>query len=66
DTGESESAHFERSDITAVPACGVICEAMVAIVLAKALLEKFGHDQLGDILASYHQYQARLSPYQPS
>jgi chorismate synthase len=65
DTGESESAHFERSDITAVPACGVICEAMVAIVLAKALLEKFGHDQLGDILASYHQYQARLSPYQP-
>jgi chorismate synthase len=61
-TQESESAHFERSDISAVPACGVVCEAMVAIILAKALMDKFGRDSLADIQASWSAYQERLKP----
>lgn len=62
ETGQEESAHFERSDVTAVPACGVVCEAMVAVVLARAILEKFGHDNLADIQAAMAQYRARLNP----
>jgi chorismate synthase len=62
ETGEPEQAHFERSDVTAVPACAVVCEAMVAIVLASAILDKFGRDSLLDIQAAYRQYQERLSP----
>jgi chorismate synthase len=61
-TQESESAHFERSDITAVPACGVVCEAMVAIILAKAVMDKFGHDSLSEIQANLTQYQSGLKP----
>lgn len=45
-TGEAVEAHFERSDICVVPAVGVIAEAMLAIVLADAMLEKFGGDSL--------------------
>lgn len=41
-TGEAEDAHFERSDVTAVPACGVVCEAMMAIILATAYQQRFG------------------------
>ncbi len=47
--GEAEAAHFERSDVTAVPACGVVCEAMVAFVLAQALVDKFGRDTLAEV-----------------
>lgn len=61
-TQESESAHFERSDITAVPACGVVCEAMVAIILTKAIMDKFGRDSLTDIQASWSAYQNQLRP----
>ena len=45
----STAAHVERSDYCAVPAAGVIGEAMVAIVLAEALLEKFGGDAMEEI-----------------
>jgi chorismate synthase len=45
-TGGAASAVAERSDVTAVPAMGVIAEAMLAIVLANAWLEKFGGDSL--------------------
>lgn len=62
ETGEAEMAHFERSDVTAVPACGVVCEAMVAITLASALLDKFGRDHFGDIQAGLSHYLSRLSP----
>ena len=62
ETQQEETAHFERSDVTAVPACAVVVEAMTALMLAKALTEKFGMDHLGDIQASLAQYQARLSP----
>lgn len=49
-------AHYERSDICIVPAAGVVGEAMLAIVLADACLEKFGGDNLKETLANYHHY----------
>lgn len=49
-------AHYERSDVCVVPAAGVIGEAMVAIVLADACLEKFGGDNLRETLANYGSY----------
>ncbi len=62
ETGKAETAHFERSDVTAVPACGVVCEAMVAFVLVQAVLDKFGEDNLADIQTALAQYNARLRP----
>jgi chorismate synthase len=49
-SGEAAAAHVERSDYCAVPAAGVVGEAMVALVLADALLEKFGGDSLEELL----------------
>ena len=61
-TGEFvEQAHFERSDITFVPTCAVIGEAMVATVLADAMLEKFGGDHLDETMRNYQGYMERLS-----
>jgi chorismate synthase len=53
ESGEAVKAHFERADACAVPAAGVIAEAMVALVLAEAFLEKFGGDSLTEIRAHY-------------
>lgn len=61
-TGEPAPAHIERSDVCVVPAAGVVCEAVVALVLADALLEKFGSDSLEDLLAALQRYRARLRP----
>jgi chorismate synthase len=47
-TGDAASAHHQRSDVCAVPAAGVVAEAMVAIVLAGSVLEKFGGDSVGE------------------
>jgi chorismate synthase len=55
-----KEAHFERSDVCAVPAARVVGEAMTAYVLAGAYLEKFGGDCLDDFLASLAAYEARL------
>jgi chorismate synthase len=55
-SGEKARAHYERSDICVVPAAGVIGEAMLAIVLADACLEKFGGDNLKETLANYGNY----------
>jgi len=63
DTKTEELAGFERSDITAVPAAGVIGEAMVAITLAAALREKFGGDSLGEMKRNYHGYREQLRGY---
>jgi len=60
-TGEKVKAHYERSDICVVPAAGVIAEAMLAIVLADACLEKFGGDNLKETLANYHNYLSNIS-----
>ncbi len=59
-TGLSASAVAERSDVTAVPAMGVIAEAMAAFVLAQALLEKFGGDSLPEVERNLSAYLARL------
>jgi chorismate synthase len=54
---------FERSDVTAVPAAGVIGEAMVALVLARALREKFGGDSLGEMKRNFESYKQQLMEY---
>lgn len=64
-TGETEPAHFERSDVTAVPACGVVCEAMMAVVLVQAFLRKYGGDSLEEIKAHFNASQALLPQPQP-
>ena len=59
-TGEAAAAETERSDVTAVPALGVIAEAVVALVLADALIEKFGGDSLGELRRNLDGYLAAL------
>jgi chorismate synthase len=61
-TGEEIQAHYERSDVCTVPAAGVVGEAMVAITLARAMLEKFGGDSLGETRRNYEGYQATIGP----
>ena len=61
-TGEEIQAHYERSDVCTVPAAGVVGEAMVAIVLARATLEKFGGDRVEDTRRAYDAYVATLGP----
>jgi chorismate synthase len=63
DTKDEERAGFERSDITAVPAAGVVGEAMVALTLADALREKFGGDSLGEMKRNYEGYREQLRAY---
>ncbi|HET8836578.1 MAG TPA: chorismate synthase [Gemmatimonadales bacterium] len=59
-TGQPANAQSERSDVTAVPAMGVIAEALTAFVLADAMLEKFGGDSLGEMRRNYDGYLAAL------
>jgi chorismate synthase len=59
-SGQPAKAVSERSDITAVPAMGVIAEALVAVVLADAMLEKFGGDSLREMRRNYDGYVAAL------
>ncbi len=62
-TGEKvERAHYERSDITFVPTCAVIGEAMVCIALADAVMEKFGGDHLSETLRNARAYLAETGP----
>ncbi|HUV51702.1 MAG TPA: chorismate synthase [Dehalococcoidia bacterium] len=56
-TGRKVKAHIERSDVCIVPAAGVIGEAMLAIVVADALLEKFGGDHIDETLRNYRSYR---------
>jgi chorismate synthase len=60
-TREPAQAVAERSDVTAVPAMGVIAEGMTAFVVAQAFLEKFGGDSLGETRRNYEGYIASLS-----
>ncbi|MBJ7599199.1 MAG: chorismate synthase [Candidatus Nephthysia bennettiae] len=55
-TGERVDAHYERSDVCVVPAAGVIGEAMVALVLADAFLEKFGGDSVAETERNLRSY----------
>ncbi len=59
-TGEPAVAHHQRSDVCAVPAAGVVAEAMVALVLAEAVLEKFGGDTVQEVRQGLRRYQERL------
>ncbi len=61
-TGEVIQAHYERSDVCTVPAAGVVGEAMVAIVLARAMLEKFGGDSLEETRRNCDGYRATIGP----
>jgi chorismate synthase len=61
DTRQAGDAIRERSDVTAVPAAGIVGEAMVAIVLADAMREKYGGDSLGEMRANYDAYLERLA-----
>ena len=63
ETGETARAAYERSDVTAVPACGVIAEAMMAFVLADALLESTGGDRLEDVQARLAEHRKRVERY---
>lgn len=63
DTKQEERAAFERSDITVIPAAGVIGETMVALVLAQATREKFGGDSLGEMKRNYEGYLEQLRAY---
>jgi chorismate synthase len=59
-SGKDAGAQSERSDVTAVPAMGVIAEALVALVLADAMLEKFGGDSLDEMRRNVDGYVGRL------
>ena len=63
DTKQEDLAAFERSDVTAVPAAGVIGEAMLAIVLANAMREKFGGDSLTEMQTNFDSYLNALKSY---
>lgn len=63
DSKEESLAAFERSDITAVPAAGVIGEGMVAIVLANAMREKFGGDSLEEMKHNFDSYIKQVKDF---
>ncbi|MFL6026407.1 MAG: chorismate synthase [Friedmanniella sp.] len=60
-TGENAVAHHQRSDVCAVPAAGVVAEAMVALVVADAALEKFGGDSLEETKRNYESYLKQVA-----
>ena len=60
-TGEAAAAHHQRSDVCAVPAAGVVAEAMVALVLAELMLDKFGGDSLAETSRNHRAYLDRLA-----
>jgi len=62
-TGESAGAIHQRSDVCAVPAAGIVAEAMVALVLAETLLEKFGGDSLSETKRNISGYLASLPKF---
>jgi chorismate synthase len=59
-TGEEAVAHHQRSDVCAVPAAGIVAEAMVALVLAEAVLEKFGGDSVQETRRNVESYLSHL------
>ncbi|MDT0201480.1 chorismate synthase [Nocardioides sp. AE5] len=61
-TGEEAVAHHQRSDVCAVPAAGIVAEAMVALVLADAVTEKFGGDSVAETARNHAAYLAAITP----
>ncbi|MEM8886196.1 MAG: chorismate synthase [Planctomycetota bacterium] len=64
-SGGRKDAHFERSDVTAVPAASVIAEAVVAIVLTQAMLEKFGGDSMTEFRRNFDGYRDQIAKWWP-
>ena len=62
-TKETVKAAYERSDVCVVPAAGVAGESMIALVLAQALIEKFGGDSLGEMRRNFDGYQRQLDAF---
>ena len=62
-TREPHRSQWERSDVTAVPACGVVCEAMLAITLADAMREKFGGDSLSEMQRNFSAYLEQMGRF---
>ena len=60
-TGEAATAHHQRSDVCAVPAAGVVAQAMVALVIADAVLEKFGGDSIRELQRNVSSYIESIS-----
>jgi chorismate synthase len=60
-TGENAVAHHQRSDVCAVPAAGVVAEAMVALVIADAALEKFGGDSVEETKRNHESYLKQVA-----
>jgi chorismate synthase len=58
--GQTAKAINQRSDVCAVPAAGIVAEAMVALVLAEAMLEKFGGDSLGESQRNLESYLSNM------
>lgn len=54
---QADKAHYERSDVCAIAAASVVCKAMVCLVLANALLDKFGGDSIADLEAAVGEYK---------
>jgi chorismate synthase len=63
ETGEPARSAYERSDVCAIAACGVICEAMLAFVLADAVLEATGGDRVEDVRARLASHRERVARY---
>ena len=63
DSREEHRSAWERSDVTAVPACGVVCEAMLAIALADAMRDKFGGDSFAEMRRNYDAYLEQLGQF---
>jgi chorismate synthase len=59
-TGEAATAHHQRSDVCAVPAAGIVAEAMVALVIANSVLEKFGGDSVAETKRNLESYLANI------
>ena len=59
-TGDAAKAHHQRSDVCAVPAAGIVAEAMVALVIANAVLEKFGGDSVNETKRNLEAYLANI------
>ena len=64
-SGAPAEAFQERTDVCAVPAAGVVCEAVVALVLADAVLEMFGGDTVEDLAGAVRRYRERIDHRSP-
>jgi chorismate synthase len=62
-TKEAVQAAYERSDLCVVPAAGVVGEAMVALELAGAYIEKFGGDSLGEMRRNFEGYRKQIENF---